>query len=273
MKFNKIKLFIILTIINLVHNQIEASNAIHVTCIDSETFEKKAPDFWVIKDHDAYVNMSKSLFDSDGNWIPQFNPPQYIQYLGSFDLDDTKLLVHWLKLKELSCFSLTEKNKCNAFDIIYKWYHELLKQNADISALNIYKVAWLDDQSLIHELYAGKSSDIPSEWLEANRLFYLRYNEFKFDIHHKVSKVLDLFKHYAAPSKKGKKNEELKKLFHKIKVQLLDLYDGNPKQFFLYLADLNYGYASTLSDQNEKNNYLEQVKYYRELLVKLCGAE
>jgi|GEM_PF-4663094 len=264
MKYNRSKIFKILLIINIFCNQIQASFVNNIDSIEFDALEVSGANFLVIYYHDTYVDMSKSLFDSDGNWISKCMPPQYIQYLGKFDLEDAKLLLPWLKCKELSCFSLMENRKCNALDIIYKWYCGIKNLGADVSALGIYKIAWLDAQSLIKELYQDERSNIPAEWLETNRLFYLRYNRPNFVVHYKVQKTLELFQQYSAPGKKGQKGETLEKLYHEVNDQLLDLYNDKPKQFWEYLADLNNGYAKTLIDPDKRNKYFEQAKRYRD---------
>ena len=149
---------------------------------EADFFDQKDKTFWVLKDAKAFRKGADIFVDDDGNWKGTPPAPQYIKYAQPLEKSDLPYLEKWLSLKSLDCFSVTDIREHPNLRLINAWRNDLEEKGEDLEKKNLYKLAWLNYQSMLHELYRGEYSVLPSQWVETNRAFQMKnshYLDFK----------------------------------------------------------------------------------------------
>ncbi len=146
---------------------------------ESTYFDKKDEEFWILQSKEAFKEAS-ILIDDKGSWLGKGSAPHYIKFVHKLQREDLPVLLKWLTLKELECFSIADESRQPNLELILDVYSDLKKQGkiGDPEQQNLYKLAWLDYKTMLHELDRGAAATFPAEWLETNRAFQMKNSHY-----------------------------------------------------------------------------------------------
>lgn len=142
-------------------------------------FIKVDNDFWELSNVEAFKQAS-SFIDEHGNWKEEGSVPHYLKFVQPLDSEDLPILVRWLSLNGLECFSIADKETQPNLRLILDFYNDLKEQGKLNGKLkeNLFKLAWLNLKTVLNEIGRGDASLLPAEWVETNRDFQMKLSHY-----------------------------------------------------------------------------------------------